>query len=1309
MFQRTTDNMKEACGIMYGKMEKSLKLLRRIYFVEIIVLLIVGGIVGVFMSLYAAPNKSFVYQGRITGADFLPLDDGTYYMRIKLFDASTGGTCQWSTGADRTGANCAAANSAANVPIALTRSLFSIPMGDTAYHANMPNIASLDFKNTTYFMDVSFSTASGGTYETFTTRTKLGSAASAITVLDALQANTSNQVPGSYTQINDADGITVSDATITVDSTAGYPSAGTLLIDTEVMTYTTTTTTTFTGVVRGTLGTTAATHADNATIKTYLFSGAASTASTTLASDPGAAGTTITVGSTAGYPSSGAIRIENELITYSGTNSTQFTGATRGARGTTGATHAAGTTVKLDLLPTFFITSDGSAFINTNSTTVNPQVGFQVSGTTNYTLGIDRIADSTANKFKISTNNVAATGTGTISSVGTTVTGVGTAFTTQISVGSTITASGQTRTVASITSNTILDTDTAFSPAIAGGTSFTFINTLLTLDSRNTLSAGQYSTFTFNGLNNTLASSASADYTTLTVTPPIITLSGSTQVLSVMDSIFFGRPTIASIAQGITDAATFTVAGPPLLTAGVMTNAYAVKVNSLTTNGGATPTNAYGLAVAAPTGATNNYSAIFTGGNVGIGTTAPITQLHVAGSVPSAAHASVTQAGAGFSSIFIQGRYLYATGQSTDRLYIYDVSKLGVASPALNLVNAGGTTTADQPQRVSVQGRYAYILNLGTDTLQVFDISNPAAPTQVTTGNGVATLGGPNSIRVQGRYAYVVSTLGGRLEIFDISNPTSPTVVNTGGLALGASPNSIAVQGRYAYVSNSGAATFQIIDVSNPASLAITSTVTVVANANSIGVQGRYAYVASSPNQTSAGTLQVFDISNPASVPAAIGTVATGNNPTSEIFIQGRYLFLNNPGDGSSAGTLQTFDISNPASPASVGTVATGTFPVSPVVSGRYVFVPNFTSNTIQVFDIGGSYIQQVEVGGLEIATGQVRSNFTINNSLDVRGGVNIGTGGLYSAGPLSINGLEGASGTNAALDIRSSDGTSVLFVQNSGKIGLVTTTPSYDLSFGAAQRTIGIESQTGNNAGNNLLLLAGNAGSSADLAGGNLLLQSGGSRGTGTSKIQISVPQASASGTTNNSPSVMFEFVNGHIASLADNGTTAMPRVNNLAVCTNGLLGTAATLNGSHNSSITTITVNSTTDYPTSGTLIISNEIMTYTGTTATTFTGVTRGQNGTTAATQSDGASVRLYPASTDVSGKVIFTGASTACTLEFAKAFTSAPSCVASYEDLDSSGAVTVRTTAITTTSVSFALNGTTSANDKLSYFCIGLGSQ
>ena len=65
-------------------------------------------------------------------------------------------------------------------------------------------------------------------------------------------------------------------------------------------------------------------------------------------------------------------------------------------------------------------------------------------------------------------------------------------------------------------------------------------------------------------------------------------------------------------------------------------------------------------------------------------------------------------------------------------------------------------------------------------------------------------------------------------------------------------------------------------------------------------------------------------------------------------------------------------------------------------------------------------------------------------------------------------------------------------------------------------------------------------------------------------------------------------------------------------------------TLNGGINNSVTTITVVSTTGFPTAGQLRIESEVVTYTGTTTTTFTGCTRGALGTTNAAHSTGVQV-------------------------------------------------------------------------------------
>jgi hypothetical protein len=83
----------------------------------------------------------------------------------------------------------------------------------------------------------------------------------------------------------------------------------------------------------------------------------------------------------------------------------------------------------------------------------------------------------------------------------------------------------------------------------------------------------------------------------------------------------------STTAGTITNAATVNILGAPLeSTNATITNAHTLK---LTTRGGISSTNSYGLTVEANTGAANNYAAQFTGGNVGIGTSAPAAMLQI--------------------------------------------------------------------------------------------------------------------------------------------------------------------------------------------------------------------------------------------------------------------------------------------------------------------------------------------------------------------------------------------------------------------------------------------------------------------------------------------------------------------------------------------------------------------------------------------------------------------------------------------------------------------------------------------------------
>ena len=66
------------------------------------------------------------------------------------------------------------------------------------------------------------------------------------------------------------------------------------------------------------------------------------------------------------------------------------------------------------------------------------------------------------------------------------------------------------------------------------------------------------------------------------------------------------------------------------------------------------------------------------------------------------------------------------------------------------------------------------------------------------------------------------------------------------------------------------------------------------------------------------------------------------------------------------------------------------------------------------------------------------------------------------------------------------------------------------------------------------------------------------------------------------------------------------------------------STLSSSINTSVTSLTMASSTSFPTSGTVLIDNELITYTSNSGGTLSGLSRGASGTTAASHSSGATV-------------------------------------------------------------------------------------
>ena len=105
-----------------------------------------------FFGVHAATsnhNKPLNYQGRLTNSSYVPVTDGSYSMKFKIYDSASGGSCLWATGGGSDSANCSAPSS---VAVSVSRGLFNVLLGDTTI-SNMPAM-DLDFNTASYYIGV---------------------------------------------------------------------------------------------------------------------------------------------------------------------------------------------------------------------------------------------------------------------------------------------------------------------------------------------------------------------------------------------------------------------------------------------------------------------------------------------------------------------------------------------------------------------------------------------------------------------------------------------------------------------------------------------------------------------------------------------------------------------------------------------------------------------------------------------------------------------------------------------------------------------------------------------------------------------------------------------------------------------------------------------------------------------------------------------------------------------------------------------------------------------------------------------------
>jgi len=426
-------------------------------------------------------------------------------------------------------------------------------------------------------------------------------------------------------------------------------------------------------------------------------------------------------------------------------------------------------------------------------------------------------------------------------------------------------------------------------------------------------------------------------------------------------------------------------------------------------------------------------------GYAGFYTNAPVAPVDVRGTMKFAASAAATSS---TSNIKIQGNYAYVTNYGDASLMSYDLTQ---TTP----ISTGKISTASNPQGLYVNGKYAYVVtsNGSSSVFQIFEIQNPSSFKLLSTST-IGTTQNAFDVVVQGSYAFILtnnSSVDGYIIAYDISNPYAPEKIFITQTSTNGNSNGLTIQGKYLYWARgySGTAGVYRMDVSDPRSKPAAEMFYFTGGAvNGAIVRGRYLYM-NFNNQ--------FGINNGTTTSYIPVPFVVGSTNLSNIILQGNYAYFSN------LAGLHKIDVSNPSSPRLVASIAsysgTSTWPCNFDIQGRYAYLADRANNRINVLDLGGAYIQQLQAGGLSTDTAYIIRNAVIGNDLDVAGGAAFGQGfksykDSSVQGSLTITTASSSTSASNLFTVTSGSNASTIFIITSaGNIGIGTTAPNEKLT----------------------------------------------------------------------------------------------------------------------------------------------------------------------------------------------------------------------------------------------------------------------
>ena len=142
-----------------------------------------------------------------------------------------------------------------------------------------------------------------------------------------------------------------------------------------------------------------------------------------------------------------------------------------------------------------------------------------------------------------------------------------------------------------------------------------------------------------------------------------------------------------------------------------------------------------------------------------------------------------------------------------------------------------------------------------------------------------------------------------------------------------------------------------------------------------------------------------IDISDPKQ-PIEIGTFAIDGDPRA-VSISGSIAYVVT----KFSDDLYMIDISDPTNPTLLTELDLTRDATDIYVSGRYAYIVGFSSAGMSIIDVTGGAYTSLMANSMEVGHLQIRNHLTMEGQLNAAGGLNVGKGGVFSAGDIGVDG----------------------------------------------------------------------------------------------------------------------------------------------------------------------------------------------------------------------------------------------------------------------------------------------------------------